>query len=436
MRATSGGNAVRIMTVHRSKGLQFPVVIAGDLGRRGQPPTGSVLYDRDPKGGFAVKLRKDGAWTKGPRVTRVGDVKSARENAERRRVFYVQITRAEDHLVLVGRDDGVRKAVVDEARPKLEAEGLLRVIPAGAFPETSAPHDSAPAADLKALVAQAEQRAKPVPTIHAAVDVSVTQMEDFVLCARRFRARHLLRLPERPRPLPVLDVWDGAAAEDPRRRGTALHAILEMMSFADLATDPAAAFDAACAKAGEAPTEDLRGRVFALAKSPLTARLAAALPESVRREVPFVMAFPTVDGEVRVRGQIDLLFEDGGTLHVVDYKVTAPAKRDAAEKYGFQLALYTEAARRAFGAVPVDAGVMFLDGEVRDVAAVAPDASVISALTASLSALHAAAVTQRFPGSAREHCDAIACGYRWLCYPSQDGFPAPASASKRPGVGP
>lgn len=104
----AAGDAVRIMTVHASKGLEFPVVIIPETET---PPQG----ERDP-----AAVDDDGIWAEVPApdlsemyrpfpLRRAKDVLSQKSKAQNLRLFYVAATRAKDHLVILGsrkRKDG------------------------------------------------------------------------------------------------------------------------------------------------------------------------------------------------------------------------------------------------------------------------------------------------------------------------------------------
>ena len=96
-----GSDGVRIMTVHKAKGLEFPVVILADPTCRLSPAEASRWLDRE-HGMCAQKL---GGWSPIDLVLH-GEEERAREQAEAQRLAYVAATRARDLLVVSTIGDG------------------------------------------------------------------------------------------------------------------------------------------------------------------------------------------------------------------------------------------------------------------------------------------------------------------------------------------
>ncbi|MBX5470358.1 MAG: UvrD-helicase domain-containing protein [Thermoleophilaceae bacterium] len=407
-------DAVRLMTVHAAKGLEFPLVVVADLGRTGREDQDELRVSADGRVGLRVASlgggRQAGSAYEGIRQDQVEQA-----DEEERRVFYVAMTRARDHLVVSGATDTEKWPEPRELGAPMDwiwralAPDLPDAVAAGGRGEAVSEWEGRPVTVACTLcdaatvdevlpapdrapappVQDARERAGAQPPLHAAVEaagappvsrLSYSALEDYRRCGYRFYLERVLGLreaapgePEAP-PAPVADAGGGpqrGGGLSPLLRGTIVHELLERLDFTRPAPPAREAVAQLVRAHGAEPTEsavaELRALVEAFATSPLCARLGArgARP---RTELPF--AFTLRPGgasgaSVLVSGFMDVhsAFPDGSAL-VVDYKSDYLKGRDpeavCAADYGTQRRVYALAALRA-GAEPVEVAHVFLE---------------------------------------------------------------------------
>jgi ATP-dependent helicase/nuclease subunit A len=96
---TEGMDAVKIMTVHAAKGLEFPLVFFPGLEEPfGMSPGENLVYEKN--GEFFFKSEPESSIRKQDEDFQVHQ---AKEEEEQKRLFYVAVTRAEEALFLLGR---------------------------------------------------------------------------------------------------------------------------------------------------------------------------------------------------------------------------------------------------------------------------------------------------------------------------------------------
>ena len=91
---------VRIITIHSSKGLEYPVVCLCFAGEKTLGNAKGIVFDDTLGAGVRIKLSWTGKDSVGLLHTALEDERIKREMAEAKRLFYVALTRARDHLVI------------------------------------------------------------------------------------------------------------------------------------------------------------------------------------------------------------------------------------------------------------------------------------------------------------------------------------------------
>jgi len=436
--------AVRLMTIHAAKGLEFGTVCVADLGRR-RPGDGDVDLLADPRTG-EVGLRLvglDGTSATALAFEPLRERARARDAREEERILYVAATRARDRLILSG---GAPLAAWPKDGPS--APPLAWLVPAlvdgdlGRLPTAAEPvrdvvwDDGAFTARLRCLLnapatvgrvlradalapagasepiatppppqALAAERAAPAPAVRT---LSYSALASWRACGYRFYLTRLLGLPEEP--VQETAATDAPTGLDPRLRGSLVHALLE---------EDGVALDEVAARWGVAlgpeDAADVTRLADAFAGSPLARRVAKA--RAVHREHGFTVAL----GPTLLTGIVDVLaHERGGAQLVVDYKTDglAPDADVAAyvrDRYGVQLRVYALAALRG-GAARVEVAYAFLERPLEPFSETF-EAADADRLQDELLALAGGMLAGEYPVSDTPHRDlCLACpGRRALC---------------------
>ena len=383
--------AVRLMTIHAAKGLEFPVVVVADLGRKGNTRQPDLLVDGERLGLRLVGM--DGSSEKALEWEEIAQARRAAGEDEERRVMHVAMTRAQERLVLSGAIELAKgwpapgpgspplhwmgaallpdPSVLSAAEPQAVREWRRDGHPGRVRAVLNAPATlgrvlrlgpAAPGEQLSLGLGEAGEvpmgvpapppgPAPPAPPSPppAPATLSYSALARYAACPYRFHLERGLGLPEQEPPAHLRDAEAPASGLDPLLRGTLVHELLERV--APGAPAPGEDEVAAIAAAHEAELDpddvaDLLWMVAAFAASALSARLVAA--RTVRREHAF--AFPLTDGGPLVTGVVDVLAtEADGSALVVDYKSDAVDDADletlVEASYGVQRAIYALACR-------------------------------------------------------------------------------------------
>ncbi|HET9719132.1 MAG TPA: PD-(D/E)XK nuclease family protein, partial [Solirubrobacteraceae bacterium] len=366
---SEGLDAVRLMTIHRAKGLEFPVVCVADLGRGPTFRPDLIRIGRDGSR-LGLRLARPGtaARLQALDYAALGDEAAAAGEAEERRLFYVAMTRARDRLILSGAADlqgrSNRSTPIGWIAPAFGAELTPPAEPSfttdfGVRVTFVSETDSG--RETGAMRTNVSQSAPPLPVGAVAPSsspavsprspqtssLSYSSLALYERCGYRFYAERVLGLPQTPAAAPqAAQEQIPPEALPAADRGTLVHQALQDLDLRHPVI-PAVLHP------------EVRRLVDAFLASEIRTRLAAAT--DVRREQRF--AFPL--GHTLVAGAFDALATepDGGML-VVDYKTDRLHGRSPAEvvdrDYPAQRLIYALAALRA-GAPSVEVVHLFLE---------------------------------------------------------------------------
>ncbi|HMB18041.1 MAG TPA: UvrD-helicase domain-containing protein [Gaiellaceae bacterium] len=387
-----GADAVRLLTIHAAKGLEFKVVIVADAGRdRPAPAADELLALSDGRFGFRVvdpvTSRRLGAFD----YEQVREARESEDRAERLRLYYVAMTRAIDRLIVSGAIDPESKA--DAATPlgwvlgrldadeeiagagrdpiELERDDARLLIRVDRFQTEEPvievePPEAGEDGQLELFAANGggalpppapklpELEPVPLPPLHTLKSLSYTSLSLFERCSYRYYAERVVGL----RPADSSGRVPGQSGLAATEVGDAVHRLLEQI---DLAAPVAPDLEQARAWYPSVSEEELTriaGFLRTYCESDVAQRIAALPGTTVERSFAFEH-----DG-VLLHGRLDVLHRENGRALVLDYKTNTLENMSPEEivehEYRAQRLVYALACFRA-GAEEVEVVYQFLE---------------------------------------------------------------------------
>ena len=389
--------AVRLLTMHGAKGLQFDTVVVPRLGSPHQSDRERIRVSAD--GQRALMTAKVDGSSERLFDPELHEESKAADAAERARLLYVAMTRAERRLILTSQlklskegtvslsDDGQVRgpnggaSFIADLQPAI-APRLVERFDSGEVEwveQLGATATARVVIDLGGALAEFEQlglespASGPQPDFHpqptsldpplAAVNAShfsYSGLQQAAACPLRWYAETAIGMP---------NAWEGSNGQklptlSPRVRGVVMHGLLETQRFGQQPPNAEQALAAAAVA-----QEDLDARhapeVIAATSAVLgsstwarVAQLALANPRSVRREESFALLLDcSSHGHVHLRGVLDVFVrEPSGLVQVIDWKASAGATAApdlaalVAADYSIQREAYALAALESGGA--------------------------------------------------------------------------------------
>jgi ATP-dependent helicase/nuclease subunit A len=391
-----GADAVRLLTIHAAKGLEFKVVVVADAGRdRNAPSADEILCLADGRFGFRVADPVTGKRHGVLGYEGVKDARQAEDEAERLRLYYVAMTRAIDRLIVSGSIDRERKA--DEKTPigwvlsrldcsaeldadgggpvELEREGARVLVRVDSTPPVAKPAPEVEAEPMPvdaetgqlALFAAGEApplprlapvlapiQALPEPPLHDVRRLSYSALALFDRCSYRYYAERVAGM----RPADARGTIAGQTGLAATEIGDAVHRLLEVVDLAAPAPPDVELVRAWYPAVTDEELARIAGFVASYCGSELARRIATLA--DARPERPFAFEH---DG-VLLHGRLDVLHRHGPRALVLDYKTNALAEGTPEEiveaDYRLQRLVYALACFRA-GAEDVEVVYHFLE---------------------------------------------------------------------------
>lgn len=348
-------DALQIMTIHNSKGLEFDLVILPQLDKSVKGDTASIKYlpgKEGEQGLLGIKVPDKEMQLQNSGVYELAKARDSElEEEESRRLLYVAMTRAQKQLLMVGTvaEEKLPEAVIGLPAAKGWWQQLQAVYEVDwDKQESSCPWVRLLCADAlsPAVVQQGEQEQlaleplalAPLPAYAACGRTCFTAsaLQTYLHCQRQYYYQQVLAVPELEQTVAGEQAHELPASVT----GSIVHKALELYN----GYNAEAVFAVALEKFAPGAAATQAKSMF---DAYIVSDLYKALPKKQKRELEFVQP---LQQELAAEGVIDLLaFDEDDNMIIVDYKTGTPPEPDEVKLgYAYQLALYRDAAEKLY----------------------------------------------------------------------------------------
>jgi len=374
-----GADAVRLLTIHSAKGLEFKVVVVADAGRNpDHAARDEILCLPDGRVGFKIVDPATGKRHAASGFDELREAERVADEAESRRLYYVAMTRAIDRLIVSGAVDPTStrdakapirwildrlEADLEGGEPvELEREGARVLLRVDRRDDAEPERDEGAVAQLELFAAVEGAVSREAPELPPLAPIpeppafrirrlSYSALALFGRCSYRFYAERIAGL----RSSAAVAAAPGAEGLAATEIGDAVHVLLEHGVRAGETAEPV------LARYPAATPEDLE-RVDALVGAWHASPLAQELRDGAESQPELPFAFEH-DG-VLLHGRFDVFRLADGRALVVDYKTNRledlTPEEALEDDYALQRLVYALAAFRA-GAEEVEVAYVFLE---------------------------------------------------------------------------
>lgn len=349
---SENANVVKILTIHKSKGLQFPVVIIPEMSTGSRGNHSNILFNK--KTGIGLRLENSRAL-----YDNIKKDLDEKDKTERERVLYVAMTRAEKMLILgnQGKNQGFKGLIKDIVDPDqctiisdidMDSEGYSSV---SLIEKELIEHKGDTEIKIPLLYEIPEYNRKTIERY------SVSQYLTFVDCNRRFYMDYYRKI---AREIGPGDRFEEEYSLSAIEKGNLVHKFCEQYR---LDMDEAILIEKVCKSFGISYDDDIKKEL-----QPYIDNYLKQYDENYDN-VYIEKEFYLKVGDSFITGVIDRINIKDNKAEIIDFKTNKVRNKSRLiEQYTPQLQLYAYAVKKILGIDIDKARILFLsNGDYADI---------------------------------------------------------------------